>query len=321
MKNILLLLLLFCSQAFLFAQSDINTARKLMEARKFEQAKPIIEKHLEKNPSDHKSRQLLGQCLIQEGKFDKAIVEFKSIKKPLEKESDFHFWFGQAYLGKLNASKNFFEKGIIASKVKSYFETAVALDPENLTARNSLARYYLTAPGIAGGSSKKAKEQLDYIKSKNPRMGYYGLASYYFQKKDYPAAKAEYLQYLKLTEDKSEVYYQLGFVAQTEKNYQEAFKYFELALEEEEVYKPAYYQLARTAIFTESRLEDGLKNMLHYIEVGGDKNGPDLASAHWRLGMIYELLKQKEKAITAYQKSLKLDPGHQQAGEALEKLK
>jgi len=43
----------------------------------------------------------------------------------------------------------------IAYKVRDAFQQAVQLDPNNAQARAGLAKYYILAPGIAGGSLKR----------------------------------------------------------------------------------------------------------------------------------------------------------------------
>ncbi len=306
---------------FLIAQADLYQKTEiLLEKNKPKEAIRLLVPHLEKHQEDHEARLLYGRSLIKTGEHESAIVELKTIKKAMAERSDYHFWYGQAYLGKLNASKNFFEKGIIASKVKEAFERSVDLDPENLTARNSLAQYYLSAPGIAGGSVKKAKEQIDFIKSRDPRMGYYAMASYYFQKKEYALAREEYLNYLDKASQKSEVLYQIGFTYQLEKNYPSAFEYFSKSLAKNDVFIPSYYQYARTAVFSEKNVAKGIEMMKVYIDKGGAKNGPDVPSAYWRLGLLYELDGKNEEAKHAYKKALEIDPEHEEALKALAKV-
>ena len=307
---------------FLMAQTGIHQeATKLLDSGQFEKASSMLSQHLEKADTDQEARFLYGRSLIKLEKHEEAIVQLKSLRKSMEKRADFHFWYGQAYLGKLNASKNFFEKGIVASKVKEAFERSVALDPENLSARNSLAQYYLNAPGIAGGSTKKAKEQIDFIKSRDPRMGYYAMASYYFQKKEYQQAKEEYVKYLEIAEKKSEVLYQIGFINQIEKDFDSAFQYFQRSVKEAPVFVPSYYQYARTAIFAEKNVAKGIEMMKVYLNGGGADNGPDLPSAFWRLGMLYELQGDKQEAKNAYEKALELNPEHEQALSAMKSIK
>lgn len=319
--NWICLYLIFLLPILGIGQENIHQkASLLLEKGDYEKAVELLKPHLETKEDDLEARLLYGRGLIKTGEHEKAIAQLKTLKKAFAERADFHFWLGQAYLGKLNASKNFFEKGIIASKVKEAFEKAVELDPEDLTARNSLAQYYLSAPAIAGGSTKKAKEQIDFIKSRNPRMGYNAMATYYFQKKEYELARKEYLQYLEIAEDKSEVLYLIGFAHQLEKNYDAAFDYFNKSMEADSNYLASYYQYGRTAVFSKKNIAAGIELMTIYIEKGGLDNGPDIPSAYWRLGLLYELQQAPKQARQMYEKALQINPAHPQAKEALEKM-
>ena len=313
----------FClfSLQLIQAQQELHQqATTLFDDGKYKEVVELLSPQIKIQDSEPEIVFVYAKGLLKTGAFEDAIKHMKPLKKTFSDQSDFYFWYGQAYLAKLNESKNFFEKGIVASKVKEAFEKSVDLDPENLTARNSLARYYMEAPAIAGGSLKKAKEQIDYIKGKDPGMGYNTMANYYFQKKEYPLAQEEYLNFLEVASDKSPILYQIGFIYQIEKNYEEAFQYFEKSINTSPAFVPSYYQYARTAIFAEKNIVKAIKAMQTYIDQEGNVTGPDIPSAYWRLGMLYELQQQPSKAKQMYQQALAINPDHPQAKEALEKL-
>jgi len=319
MKALYLILLLFSSSLLVQGQeATIEEAERLIKERHFAKAATLL-KPL--TPSDHTANLLLGRCYVGQNNYQKAIDQLKLSKQVLKEDSKYQFWLGQAYLGKLNNTQNFMEKGIIASRVREAFEKAVSLDPENLDARNSLAKYYLTAPAIAGGSTKKALEHIDYIKSRNPQMGYHTLARYYYQQKEYPKAIGQYQAYLPhAREDSAAVLYQIGFIHQIQKNYPEAFAHFGQAIQADPAHLKAYYQYARTALFSGNQIEEGIQHLQYYIEQGGTPNGPDPASANWRMGMLYEAANQPEKAKAAYDEALRLNPDHEEAKKARGKL-
>lgn len=52
-------------------------------------------------------------------------------------------------------------KGRMAGQAKDMLERAVAIDPSYVDARIALVEFYRNAPGIAGGSTKKAKEHAE----------------------------------------------------------------------------------------------------------------------------------------------------------------
>lgn len=319
MKTLHLILILVSSSFLVQGQeAAIEEAERLINEGHFAKAATLLEPL---TPSDHTANLLLGRCYVGQKKYQKAIDQLKLSKRVLKEEGDYQFWLGQAYLGKLNNTQNFMEKGIIASRVREAFEKAVSLDPENLNARNSLAKYYLNAPAIAGGSTVKALEHIDYIKSRNAKMGYNALAGYYYQQKEYSRAIGQYQAYLPhAREDSAAVLYQIGFIHQIQKNYPEAFTYFHQTIQADPTHLQAYYQYARTAVFSGNQIAEGIRHIQYYIEQGGTPNGPDPASAYWRMGMLYEAANQPEKAKAAYDEVLRLNPDHEEAKKARGRL-
>ena len=69
---------------------------------------------------------------------------------------------------------------------------------------------------------------------------------------------------------------------------------------------------------------EGLKHytaLKRYLAATPGPNDPPLAAAHWRLGMIYELMVRKVDARAEYEAALKIDPKYAEAKSALSKLK
>ncbi len=62
-------------------------------------------------------------------------------------------------LAKRIGGASIFQKISLAGRMKSEFERAVALAPDSPDARAALLRFYLHAPGIAGGGVDKAREE------------------------------------------------------------------------------------------------------------------------------------------------------------------
>ena len=279
----------------------------------------MLESHLPEMGESAEIQIAFGRCLTQTDRFEEAIDHYKAQKELLNENADYHFWYGQAYLAKLNSINNFVEKGIWASRTKTKFQKAVELNPDHLDARESLARYYLNAPAIAGGSKKKARQQIDEIKMRDPARGYGLQARLYTQEKKYEDAKNEYLKYLEISKDTVEVYYQIGFNHQTEKQYHEALEAFQVSITAGSDYNKAYYQYARTAIFSESNLGKALEYINHFIDYPAE-DGPEVTHAYWRKGMIYQLMGDQDAAKKWYIKALELDPDNQYAIKSLQEL-
>lgn len=92
-----------------------------------------------------------GEWKVAEGHAEKAVE-----LEPTMAEA--HYWLGNSLFSGIN-SAGLLEKGSIASRGRKAYERAVELDPKHVGARYGLAQFFAGAPGIAGGSTKKAREQ------------------------------------------------------------------------------------------------------------------------------------------------------------------
>lgn len=302
----------------LFSQSFAE-AKKLFEAENYEAAKNQFVAIWKNDPSHHQASYFLGRTLIQLKDYDGAIKQLKKSKKALAKDADFHYWYGQAYRHKLQATNNFLEKGVLAPKTKDAFEKAVALNPEHIEARNSLFNYYMSAPAIAGGSTKKAFVQVEEIKRRDPIVGHQVAAQYYQKKKEFAKAEQELLALVDLGKGSAEVYYRIGFMYQSQKMYDKAFVALEQSISFDKNYTSSYYQYARNGVFSKKNLDRSVEMMKYYINHPSE-DGPELTMAYWRLGMLYELKGEKMEAKMAYEKALELNMDNERAMKALQKL-
>jgi len=117
-----------------------------------------------------------------------------------------------------------------------------------------------------------------------------------------------------------DAYMQLGYFFQQIKRFGDAEKTFLKVLELWPDNAGAIYQLGRNAVFSGDNLEKGLSYFEEYLKHQPQGGDPEWADARWRMGMIYEKLGDKQKAVAQYKEALKLNPEHQNSKEALKKL-
>ncbi|HSP94460.1 MAG TPA: tetratricopeptide repeat protein, partial [Thermoanaerobaculia bacterium] len=140
------------------AGSRSDEGAELFAARKFEQARLSLELAVRENPGDARAASYLGRVYLAQGSPGLA-VEWMEESIAIEPSStEYHLWLGRAY-GYQAIRAAVLKQPSLAKKVRKEFEQASALDPDNLEARFGLIEFYLQAPGILGGSEKKAKEQ------------------------------------------------------------------------------------------------------------------------------------------------------------------
>ncbi len=289
------------------------------DAQEYEAAKTQFETVLAAEAENPQAVYYLGRIALQTGKLDEAVEQLEKAVSLEDTNSGYHFWLGVAYAQRIQEAP-MLEKGQLAPKLKAEFERAVELDGNNIEARMGLAQYYLNAPPFMGGSATKAMEQVEAIKTIDPLKGHLFMAQIHSAKKEYAEAEAELRAAINLEPKNPDVYFQLGMLHQTAEDYPAAFEVFEKTIDIDPKYMSAMYQIGRTAIFAGENLDRGVECLNLYLKTEPGQGQPSWAHAHWRLGMIYEKMGDKEMAKKEYEAALELDPGNKAVKEALEKL-
>ena len=173
-----------------------------------------------------------------------------------------------------------------ASRGKDAMIKAIALNPENLDAREGLMPFYAQAPFIVGGSASKAAAQAEEIAKRDPNRGLLAQVTV-------KTAAKKYAEAIKNCED---------FLKQTPDHY--------LAL----------YQIGRIASISGENVDRGIVTLRRCLELTPPANAGTHANAQFRLGTLYEKKGDKPTARAAYEAALKMDPAYKNAADALAKL-
>jgi tetratricopeptide (TPR) repeat protein len=298
----------------------VSRGVQLFEAGDYDAAKEYYQAELAATPDNAEAEFYLGRIALAQQRHDDALARLQHTVELAPENSNYYYWLGIAYAGKVNATQDFMEKGQLAPKMKEAAEKAVELDPDNLDARQFLAQYLFNAPPIVGGSEEKGMEQVEEIKSRDPKRGHLFAARMYLARKDFNQAEVEIKEAVKVAPDDPDVHYQLGRFYQDTEDYINAFAAFEKALEADADHMGALYQVGRTAVFSGVQLERGIACLEKYLKGEPGPSEPTRAHAHWRLGMIYEKQGDTDRARAEYEKALELNPDIEQAKEALDAL-
>jgi tetratricopeptide (TPR) repeat protein len=176
----------------------------------------------------------------------------------------------------------------LATRGREAMEKAVALDPDDLDAREGLYQFYSRAPFFVGGSASKAAGQLTAIRQQDPD-------------------RAVALEVLAKASDKQ---------------YGEAFRLCDEELAKHPDNYTALYQYGRTASVSGQNLPQGLACLKKALTVEPPHPASPTHSHVWyRIADIEQKLGHPTAARAAYESALQLDPGNRQAAAAIEKLK
>ena len=152
--------------------ADPSTAA-LIDASHYKRAQPILADRLKANPNDAQSWCEMSKVSEAFQRWDDAIQQAEKAVALNPKNSEFHAALADAIASSLAVSQaGMFAKMALARRFRAEIDLALQFDPNNLDANNDLLEFYLQAPGMVGGSVKKASEIADRMVHINPARGY-----------------------------------------------------------------------------------------------------------------------------------------------------
>ncbi len=162
------------------------------ESGRWSDAEPVLVALTADGESDVQALAALARFRQEQKRHKEAVDLLKRAVQLSPKDSQLHSALGHA-LARRIGEVNFVHKGLIAGDMLTAYETAVALDPNNLGAWIGLVHYYAEAPAIAGGSLEKAETYAREVERRDPHLGARELA-FVFEKAGRTAEAAEQKQ-------------------------------------------------------------------------------------------------------------------------------
>ena len=240
--------------------------------------------------------------------------------KTSPKDTDVLLWAGRAY-GQRALSASVLTKMSWARKCRQAWERAIEVAPGNAEARFELLRYYLMAPGIAGGSVEKAQAQAARLVELDAMRGYVALGMIADHEKKPKEAEAAYRKAMEADQFGVQGPIALaGFFAR-QKRWPEARAIFDRRVAADPNDAFALYQLGRLSLLSGEDMEKGLTLFDRFLSLDAPRDGPTHGDARWRKGLLLEKLGRTPAAIAEYREALKVQPGHDGAKRELERLK
>ncbi|MGH7663260.1 MAG: tetratricopeptide repeat protein [Gemmatimonadaceae bacterium] len=298
---------------------QLDAGIALFDQRRYADARTRLREAAESGATEAEASYYLGRIALVEGN-PKAGVHW--LERAIEREprrADYHRWLGRAYAREaLRAGR--FRQAMLAGRIRDSFERAVVLDPREVEARLDLVQFYLVAPSIVGGSEDKAREQAAQIAKLNEYRG--AIAAGWVSEDAGQMAEAEqsYRDAIRDYPDSSAAYIALGTLFQRNEEYDRAFDVFEELLRAQPSERAAYYHIGRTGSVSGERLDEAEAALRRYLAHPPGEADPSLASAHYRLGLIYERQGRVDMARKEYEATVRLDPTQKDAEDALERI-
>ena len=208
-----------------------------------------------------------------------------------------------------------------AGKCRGTFERARSLDPRHLGVHTSLIRYYVQAPGVAGGGLDKAEAEASRMVALDPVAGEISRGFIARHRKQLAEAERHYRKAaeLDLTGRRGDA--ELASFLAGEKRWAEARAVFEARLSKDAADTYAAYMLARLMQSQGTDLARAIELFDRYLAAPPVDGGPTYADAWFRKGQALAALGRRADAIAALETALRLAPGHAAAVKELQTLK
>jgi tetratricopeptide (TPR) repeat protein len=277
-----------------------------------------LQARMQANPQDAEAQHLLSRAYLLIEKWSPAVEAAERAVALQPKNSDYHLWLGRAYGNKAEHC-NFLCASGLAGKVRTEFEKAVELDPNNVAARTDLAEFHVEAPGIVGGSKDKAREQAAQIEPRDAAAAHWVRARLATKAKQYDVAEKEYRAAVEVSKNPGSAWLDLADFYRDRGRPKDMEDAVSKAVSVSQ--RGGTLFEAASLLFNSGRNFPGAIEMLRRY-LNGEKKVCEapVFRAHYLLGQILEKQGDKQGAVTAYQASLSLARDFEDARRALKRV-
>lgn len=284
------------------AQSSPDDLESLIATRKLAEAETLARARTTANPRDDNAWWFLARAVADDPKKREGLlprVEACTVELP----QSAHCQHALATLYVAEVASIGLSGGLkYASRIKAAYARAAELEPRNFVMRRDLVQFYLTAPGIAGGSVKRANEQAEDFARLDPLRGRLLRAAIQTYEKQWEQAEASLAGLAApsdaaLAERITDAKVSLGFAMINDQQVGRARKVFESAATSTPGSAAAHLGLGR-ALLEEKQVDAAIASLQRAVALDG-KSG-----AHYRLALAYEQKGERQKAAAALEQLL-----------------
>jgi tetratricopeptide (TPR) repeat protein len=299
--------------------SALEVGRRAYELSDYEKAVKVLQGAAARNPRNGEVLLLLAKSYFELRQFDAAISNAERAVAVAPGNSVYHEWLGRA-LGEKASKSSWFSALSLARKTQQEFETAVRLNPKNFSAVQALIEFDCAAPGIAGGGEDKALPKIEQLAAMDEAEGHYAAGNCRRQKKDYPAADAEFDKAL-VNAKSPDLVFDIGDYALKRNQPQRLLAVVDAGQKVSPLDARTKFYRAAALILQKQKPNEAESLLREYLNTAPRRTGyPRPTLAHDWLGRLFENQNNPDAAAREYATSLHVDPKDKTAQEALRRL-
>jgi tetratricopeptide (TPR) repeat protein len=296
--------------------ADTTQANTLLQQGRVDEATARLHDVLASQPGDAEAHQLLCRVFYAQNMADNAIHECELAVANAPSSSDNQMWLARAY-GFKASHANPFAALNLAIKVRTAFEHAVELDPENIHAMSDLGQYYIAAPALIGGGLDKAQALAARMQPHFPSQAHRLLALIAEKKKDTAAAEAEFTSAVAIGKT-PEAYIDLGLFYQRHNQPEKMLNALQSAIAADHRKGPALVDAA--SILTDTHRSPELAESLlrDYLASPAKSDDAPAFKVHVQLGELLAQHGDSAGAQREFAAALALAPNYAPARKAMQ---
>jgi Flp pilus assembly protein TadD len=209
--------------------APLDEARTAFKAGDLTKAESLLVPLTGPEARDAAAFHVLGQVRERQRNLPAAVAAYEQAAKLEPTKPDYFSAHGVA-LSQRMGELGVMQHAMTAGKMKKAFEKSVALDPKHVAGLIGLARYYTSAPEIAGGSPALAREYAGRVREIVPFLGEIELGKVDREEEKYAEALGHFEAAAKLNPNHAEAQNQAGQMLARLGRKDEARARFEAAL-------------------------------------------------------------------------------------------
>ena len=283
-----------------------------------DEATNLLRTRLAAAPDDATAHQLLCRAAYAEDLADTAVDECQKAVGAAPNDGDSQMWLGRS-LGMKAGKVNKFSAFSLARQVRTAFERAVQLSPDNPRAAGDLGQFYIGAPSIVGGGTDKAEALAAQIGHRLPAESHRLLALLAEKHGDNATAEHEFQQAVDFGHT-PEAYIDLGFFYQRARRPDESATQIDKAIAADHTHGPVLVDAA--SILTDAKRQPDIaeKALRDYLVSDGQSDSAPAFKAHVQLGRLLALKGDRSGARAQFEAALALAANYAPARGALNGL-
>jgi len=297
--------------------SALASPKELLASGRVDEAVQVLEQQVSQSPNDASGFNLLCRAYFMMQDWDRGISNCEHARNLDPQNSRYHLWLGRIYGEKADRA-GFFSAAGLVKKVRSSFERAVELAPNDWEARADLGEFYLEAPGIVGGGKDKARDQANALMPLRPAKAYWLLGRIAEKNKDMTEAERQFRAGIAATHS-ARSWVELAIFFRHQNRLDEMEKALR-ELENATIDDPlALMDGASLTVRTGRDPALGIRLLQRYFSAGTIEEGPAF-KAHEYWGQLLERQGDHRGAAEQYRAALALFRNYHRAEEGLKRV-